>query len=73
MTDTEKYCYLLELKTNDGKLVDRKELGTWRDNAREEFARIKWKMGYINTAGTLDLIDPNGKVECHHEQMGNVS
>jgi hypothetical protein len=41
--------YLLELKTSDGKLVDRKELGYWRDNARETFARIKWKLGYINT------------------------
>jgi hypothetical protein len=62
--------YTLELKTADNKLVDRKELGYWRDNARETFARIKWKMGHINTTGKLELIDPDGKVECTHTQKG---
>jgi hypothetical protein len=66
-------AYSLELKTNDGKLVDHKDLGYWRDNAREEFARIKWKMGYINTAGTLELIDPDGEIELTHTQTGNKS
>jgi hypothetical protein len=64
-------AYTLELKTMDDKLVDRKELGYWRDNAREEFARIKWKMGHINTTGKLELIDPDGKVELSHEQIGS--
>jgi hypothetical protein len=63
-------AYSLELKTNDGILVDHKDLGYWRDNAREEFARIKWKMGYINTAGTLELIDPDGEIELTHTQTG---
>ena len=66
-----KTMYILNLKTIDGDIVDSKELGNWRDHAREKFAYTRRRLETINTTGTLELIDSlTGTVELTHTQTG---
>ena len=60
--------YFLQAKNTAGELVANKELGSWRDNAREQFGTMKRRMIAAKCPGTLVLIDHAGVVELKHIQ-----
>ena len=59
--------YQIRLTNIDNKTVQNREVGSWRDHAREVFASCKRKSDTFHSPPlTLELIDPDGNVELSH-------
>lgn len=60
--------FKMVMKRNRGNVVDKRDVGSWEDHAREIFGTTRRKLMHNGIPCNLTLVNPEGEIILEHNQ-----